>query len=365
MALSKLSPNDYFSVECLSREIASLFKENWIFAGLIFPIQGKKHCGLSIGGVDILLQLDGDGKPHAFLNVCSHRHAQLCEPGIHTGPIRCPYHSWVYDHSGLPAGIPSRKYFPDVVANPQNYQLSEFQCEAVGQFIFVRISSKGPDLRTYLGNQYSFLEKISHGMQGLLDEFADDVDANWKILIENSLEGYHVPSVHSRTFGSVEGMSNEALAPVFYLEDPMHSHLEHDADHEWLKRFSRTERKIGKWPCRFECYTHHFIFPNLTITSFMGYSYHIQYFNPISPIKTKVHSRTIGVDISDSTIFGKKLLDEIYYAGNKFTREVFDEDAEICRKVQMGVSHATRSAILGVEIEDRISHFQNAYARQF
>ncbi|WP_312450900.1 aromatic ring-hydroxylating dioxygenase subunit alpha [Comamonas sp.] len=364
MPFSKLSPNDYFSIDRFSRENAVLFKENWIFTGLVFPLKGRKHYGLSLGNIEILLQLDGYGKPRAFLNVCSHRQAQLCEPGLHEGPIRCPYHSWVYDQRGVPTGIPSKKCFPEVVANPENYQLTEFHCETVGQFIFVRISSTGPDLRTYLGNEYSFLERISHGMQGLLDEFIGDVDANWKILIENSLEGYHVPSVHSRTFGSVAGMSDEALAPEFYLDDPLHTYLEHAADNEWLKRFSRTEQKIGKWPHRFEYYTHHFIFPNLTVTSFMGYSYHIQYFNPLSPLKTRVHSRTVGVDISDSTIFGKKLIDQIHSDSNKFTRKVFNEDAEICQKVQMGVNNAIRSAILGVEIEDRISHFQSAYMRK-
>ena len=34
-------------------------------------------------------------------------------------------------------------------------------------------------------------------MNGVLDDFREDVDANWKMVIENSLEGYHVPAVHS------------------------------------------------------------------------------------------------------------------------------------------------------------------------
>lgn len=359
-----IPPKAYVAPGHLEREYSELFRPSWLFAGLLTELQDGKHQGVVLGDVDVLLQCDASGRPRAFLNVCSHRHTRLCEPGIHSGKVRCPYHSWVYNREGVPVGIPSKQAFPEVVADPERYRLSEFECEAVGQFIFVRLAaaSNAPTLQDYLGTQYAFLVHASQGMNRVIDEFEEEVGANWKVLIENSLEGYHVPVVHSATFMQIDGMSGEGDAPRFFLGDARHSHLEHAADAEWVARFRRMEAKIGRWPCRFEHYTHHLIFPNLTVTSFMGYSFHIQRFDPVSSNRTRVHSRTVDVQFEGATAMGSKMMEHIHADGHAFTRKVFVEDGEICCKVQAGLRHAQRYAVIGEGIEDRLAHFHKAYA---
>lgn len=348
-------------------ERAAIFEKCWVFAGMRFELAESRHLCTAIGNKSVVLQCDKEGEPRAYLNVCSHRQSQLCEPGTaHTGPLRCPYHGWVYDRQGVPVGIPQKQAFPQVVAEPARYRLTEFACETVGQFIFVRLSmEEGPTLSDYLGNQYDFLLKASQGMSGTLDEFRKDVAANWKVLIENSLEGYHVPAVHSGTFMEIDGMDRAEAAPQFFLQDDLHSHLEHAADADWVRRFARMESKIGQWPWRFEHYTHHLIFPNLTVTSFMGYSFHIQRFEPSAAESTTVHSRTVGVQLSNGSAAGAKMMEHIYADGHAFTHRVFDEDAGICRKVQAGIEHAVRPPVLGLGIEARVAHFQQAYIRFF
>ncbi|GKS77941.1 aromatic ring-hydroxylating dioxygenase subunit alpha [Acidovorax sp. SUPP950] len=363
MPTSVLSPHFYRDPDHHARELEGLFRESWVFVCMRFELGGLVHRGVQVGGVSLLLQCDSQGLPRAFLNVCSHRHAQLCESGTHRGPARCPYHGWVYDREGVPVGIPAKHCFPEVVAEPARFRLQEFNCEAVGQFVFVRISESGPALREYLGEQYAFLERASEGMQGLLDEFREPVGANWKIVIENALEGYHVPAVHSRTFMQVDGMDRAETAPRFFLEDRRHSHLEHAADAQWVARFARMESKIGQWPWRFAHYTHHHIFPNLTVTSFMGYSFHVQSFEPTASRQTTVHSRTVGVEFTGTTPAGAKMMEHIHADGHAFTRKVFAEDGGICTKVQAGVDQAQRPALVGAGIEDRVAHFQAAYAR--
>jgi choline monooxygenase len=361
MTTALISPAHYCDRKYHSRELQNLFRKSWLFAGLKHELQGRVHLGVQLGETSVLLLCDETGTPRAYLNVCSHRHAQICGIGKHEGAIRCPYHSWVYNRDGIPTGIPQRAAFPDVAANPENYRLMEFPCEAVGEFIFVRLSRQGATLREYLGNQHAFLERASIGMNGVLDEFRQDVPANWKVVIENSLEGYHIPSVHSGTFGQVTGMSREESAPVFVLDDPRHSHLEHRAEQQWLDQFSRQERKIGQWPWRFEHYTHHLIFPNLTVTSFMGYSFHVQRFEPTAATLTTVHSRTVGVTFENQNEMGRKMMAHIHADGHAFTRRVFDEDGSICAKVQAGIQQAVRPAVIGKGLEDRIAHFQRAY----
>jgi phenylpropionate dioxygenase-like ring-hydroxylating dioxygenase large terminal subunit len=356
-----ISPDKYREISHRALELQTLFHQNWVFVGFQFELIRLAHQGVRLGNTNLLLQCDSQGKPRAYLNVCSHRHAQLCELGKHAGAVRCPYHGWVYDREGVPVGIPQKQAFPQVVANPQAFRLTEFPCEAAGQFVFVRLSNTGPSLTEYLGNQHEFLVSASQGMTNVQDEFRKDVAANWKVVIENSLEGYHVPNVHSNTLMQADGMGKEEAAPQFFLQDPLHSHLEHAADADWVKRFDRMAPKIGQWPWRFEHYTHHFIFPNLTVTSFMGYSFHVQVFEPTAVGLTTVHSRTVGVEFTKSTAAGTKMMEHIHADGHAFSRRVFDEDAGICRKVQTGLECATRLAVLAEGLEDRVRHFQTAY----
>jgi phenylpropionate dioxygenase-like ring-hydroxylating dioxygenase large terminal subunit len=344
-----------------AHELQGLFQRSWVFVGLMLELQGLAHQVVRVGDKEVLLQCDSSGKPRAFLNVCAHRHAQLSSLGKHQGAVRCPYHGWVYDRQGVPVGIREKQAFSEVVAQPEQHRLTEFNCEAVGQFIFVRLANAGADLRDWLGRQYQFLERASLGMSGITDEFQEEVNANWKVVIENSLEGYHVPNVHSNTFMQVEGMSREETAPIFFLDDPRHTHLEHAANAGWVSSFARHERKIGRWPWRFEHYTHRLIFPNLTITSFMGYSFHIQRFDPTAPELTTVHSRTTGVNFEGGTEMGRKMMERILADGHTFTHKVFAEDGEVCAKVQAGLRNAQRLAVLGAGIEDRVLHFQRAY----
>lgn len=357
-------------------EQRTLFRQTWIFVGLTMELQGLRHAGVRVADTELVLLLDAQGQPRAYRNVCAHRMARLCEMGEHAGPIRCPYHGWVYDRQGVPVGIPSKASFPQVVAEPERHRLQAVDCAAVGAFVFVRCesgqpvdvhptpepSTAGRDLRAWLGSQADFLERASAGFDQVDDAFEAEVEANWKVVMENALEGYHVPAVHAATFLQVDGMDRQAEAPVFFFDDAWHSHLEHAANPDWLRRFARTERQLGQWPWRFEHYTHRLIFPNLTVTSFLGYSFHIQLFHPEAVDRTRVRSRTVGVQFVGSTAAGDKMRRHIYDDGHAFTRRVFAEDGGICRQVQAGLRLAPphQTAVLGQGIEDRVAHFQRA-----
>ena len=101
-----IEPLQYTSAKHHVADIGEVFTQSWIFVGLKFELKGLSHQGVRVGNTNLLLQCDSQGKPRAYLNVCSHRHAQLCELGNHTGAVRCPYHGWVYDREGVPVGIP-------------------------------------------------------------------------------------------------------------------------------------------------------------------------------------------------------------------------------------------------------------------
>lgn len=362
-----MNPAHYHDASHHALELRALFPSHWIFVAMAFELDGLRHLGATVGATELVLQRDRTGRPRAFLNVCSHRHAQLCSKGRHEGALRCPYHGWVYDREGVPVGIPQPHAFAAVVAAPHEHRLAEFACEAAGEFIFVRLSANGPSLQQYLGAEHDFLCQASVGMDGVLDEFRQDVAANWKVAIENSLEGYHVPAVHNQTFMQVAGMAStpDSPAPRDDLGHPLHSSMVHAAEPGWLARFERSvEPRLGRWPSRFPHYTHRHIFPNLTVTSFMGYSFHVQVFEPTEAERTTVHSRTVGVQFQDQQEMGRRMLQRMHEDNHAFTRRVFAEDGAICARVQAGVRQARRPAVLAQGLEDRVAHFHRAYAMQ-
>jgi phenylpropionate dioxygenase-like ring-hydroxylating dioxygenase large terminal subunit len=232
----------------------------------------------------------------------------------------------------------------------------------VGQFIFVRLSTKGMTLENYLGETADFLRQASTGMNKVVDSFEQQVQANWKVVIENSLESYHVPMVHGKSFMLAPGMQCGLYAEEHIAQQGLHSSMEHPLEPDWLARFQqRITPKLGQWAWQPSYYTHRFIFPNLTVTSFMGYTFHVQRFDPLDVNTSKVISRTVGVRFTGQKPLGKGLMDRIYEEGKGFTRQAFAEDQAICEAVHIGVRQTNRKAVLAQDMEARIGYFHSAY----
>ena len=357
-----IGPSFYRDLRQFDADCAGLFRHAWIFACLRseLPADGD-YLRLASAGRELIIR-NSRGIIRAFANVCSHRHAQLCFEARGSGPMRCPYHGWVYNHEGMPVGIPFKEQFPEVTADPQAYRLEEYSIDCAGEFVFVRLAPHGIGLGEYLGaHAVEFLRRASGSMDQVIDEFERNVPANWKTVVENSLEGYHVPIVHQRTLGAADGMATGYEAVVENFDSPLHSFMTKRAEPKWLAKWNRMSRQLGNWPFRFDYYVHYHFFPNLTITSFLGHSFHIQRFNPLDLHTTRVQSRILPSKFSDQTEIGRRMIERVHADSVEFTHRVFAEDSDICSKVQAGMQQAQRPAVLAREYELRVLHFQRAY----
>lgn len=362
LSAARTLPAHYHSAEIFARERETLFSRTWIFAGLANEIPAPNdYFRADIAGTDVIIQNCGDGL-RAFVNACSHRHSRIHEEARGNRKLICPYHGWSYDGQGIPTGIPCREEFPQVCAHPEQHALRRFELECAGQFIFVRAESGGPGLREYLGPAWDFLVGASAGLDRMMDEFHGEIAANWKIAIENALEGYHVPMVHRATLGAINQFSRERADIVDHLpEHTGHSYMENRANAEWLQKWRRFERALGTWPFKFDHYVHQLLFPNLTVTSFMGYSFHVQNFHPDEVGRTTVHSRIYSVRCEGQDDMGASLMKNIYDEGREFTHRVFAEDRRVCELAWQGSKAARRPAQLAAGLEQRIAHFQCHY----
>ena len=104
------------------------------------------HLSLDLPGRSVTIQ-NFRGTIVGFLNVCSHRATQMRACGRGNGLLRCPYHGWVYNQKGVPAGIPdSDRLFQLTPADRESLALPAVAVAQRGAFLFLRLDPKGLSL---------------------------------------------------------------------------------------------------------------------------------------------------------------------------------------------------------------------------
>ncbi len=202
-----LPPVCYTSYDFYEREVSSIFYKCW---NLIGRIEYLKNAGdyftTSLVGVSLIVILGEDGRIRGFINSCRHRGAKLLEGEGNCKAIRCPYHSWLYSTAGdlrAANGMQETRNF-----DASRFGLTQVKLDAWSGFLFVNLDPECASLKEYLGDidrftaSYEFENMITVRRKELT------VRTNWKSYIENSLENFHLPTVHQRTIGGVKAQWN-------------------------------------------------------------------------------------------------------------------------------------------------------------
>ncbi|MFT5115401.1 MAG: phenylpropionate dioxygenase-like ring-hydroxylating dioxygenase large terminal subunit [Parasphingorhabdus sp.] len=190
----------YTSEALLDIEREQLFRKKWICLGREeeIPVVGD-YFSTELVGEPIMLVRVKARTIKALANVCRHRAMPLVEGRGRCKRFTCSYHAWTYDLSGQLVRAPGVE---DQHANfIRNCKLPEFKCEIWHGFIFVNLDSNAESfIDSETVRQIEPMVKNMHieDMQ-LLFSIEQEWDANWKCLVENFLEGYHLSTVHRKT----------------------------------------------------------------------------------------------------------------------------------------------------------------------
>ena len=201
----------YESNELLDDELSELFGNDWLCVGRTadvpnigdyltaeIPGPGGEHRSL------IVIRSD-DGELRAFDNVCVHRGSRLLDGCGTEARITCPYHAWVYRNDGSLAGAPhmSRSTEPDGQPfDPSRHPLVSLPLEVWEGFVFVSQRERPVALAPSLTGLADVVGRYAMADFVPVHEQVDVWHTNWKLLVENFMDAYHVFKVHKNSFGA-------------------------------------------------------------------------------------------------------------------------------------------------------------------
>ena len=208
-------------------EMTKIFGAVWVYLAHESQIPENDNFVTSRLGLRPLIVIrDSQGEIRALYNRCTHRGATICrEDSGSAKSFQCPYHGWSYFNSGKLSGVPwPEGYSCDF--NDAKYNLAQLpRVESYRGFIFGTLNSNAPSLKDYLGLIRKPIDEWLDRHPGGKVKFANanrlKFMGNWKLVYDNSADGYHVLFSH-RSLLAMENRHNrhEEKGMSFYKNSP-------------------------------------------------------------------------------------------------------------------------------------------------
>jgi choline monooxygenase len=355
-----LASRFYTDPHILEIEREKIFRRTWQLVGtldqpcgeVVVPgegaAEGKKvkrtiadpesYFTADVAGEPIIVVRDKEGVLRAFSNVCRHRAGPIALGSGCKNVLRCQYHGWTYTLDGRLIGTPDVEgveFF-----DRSTMGMVPLRLEVWEDFIFVSFHLNADDeplesLATYLGK----IPEQARGFQfaGLqLAERRDYViNCNWKVYVDNYLEGYHIPIVHPSLFRELD-------YPKYWTETKRMYSIQHAP-------VKRSERLRGDDDVQY-----YWIFPNLMLNVYAD-NFSTNLILPLGHGRTRTVFEWFFRDPEQA----RREIDSTI----AFSDEIQIEDIGICEAVQRGLASATYdSGRYSPQRENGVHHFHGLYA---
>jgi choline monooxygenase len=206
MMVETLPARWYVDEAILRRERQAIFARNWTLFGPEHEVEEPGQWRAQrINGWPIVVVRDEKGVLRAFHNVCQHRGAELVE-SEGSGQCRllvCPYHAWSYDLAGRLVRTPN--FGEETGFDKAEHGLFPVRVETWAGLVFVCLDPKAPSLMSWLGTIPELCRPfpLAADME-FHSSFSTGGACNWKAYCDNTVEGYHLPTVHKRLTAAVD-----------------------------------------------------------------------------------------------------------------------------------------------------------------
>ena len=335
-----MPPGFYLGADMLAQDRALVFARSWQLVAHQdeLPAAGD-HVVTQIADVPVLVVRGDDGVLRAFPNVCRHRAGPLAlESGRGARALHCRYHGWTY---GLDGRLRRAPEMQDAVG----FEVKDvcLPLLAVAEWlglVFVNPDREPAPFETVVAGIATRIAPTDFGGMQLVHRQDYEVQCNWKVYVDNYVEGYHLPHVHRALTGALDYRNyNVEVADWYSLQ---HSPVADDA----------TAYGAGRaW--------YYFIFPS-TMLNIMPGRLQANRVLPLAPDRCRVEFHYYY--LPDPGVRARMAADL------QFTHQVQLEDGAICGSVQRALASGFyEPGRLSPRHEAGVWHFQRllraAYAR--
>jgi p-cumate 2,3-dioxygenase subunit alpha len=218
----KVSRQAFVDPAILEVERAEIFDKCWLYLGHSSELaKPGDFLTRQIGGRSILFTRDREGNLKALLNTCPHRGAQVCrEKRGNAKSFQCFYHGWVFGLDGMLRSQPGEASYPADFKERDSSSMQQVpRFDSYREFNFISFDKNVESLASYLGPVAEYLDVIcdqaEYGMEIVGGSQEYSIRANWKLLTENSIDGYHALTTHATYLDYLKN-TNGGLANVAF-----------------------------------------------------------------------------------------------------------------------------------------------------
>jgi len=174
-----------------------VFSKTWQVVGRADQVANPgQFVTATLAGEPIVAVRGSDGELRAFYNVCRHHAAKVVTEACGSASLlHCPYHGWNYGLDGSLKGMPEF----DGVKNFERREngLVPIKVETWEAFVLVNLDPEAEPLEDFLGGLRKRCQPLGLGKLHFFDRKVYDIACNWKVFVDNYLDGgYHVPHLH-------------------------------------------------------------------------------------------------------------------------------------------------------------------------
>ena len=342
----------YTDPAVLELEREKIFRRTWQLAGTSLQACGagktladpETYFCADVAGEPVVLARDATGTLRAFSNVCRHRAGPIAEGAGCRSVFRCGYHGWTYTLDGRLVGTPDvegMEFFDRSTMGMVPLSLAAWE-----QFLFVNFDRNAPPLAAFLED----IPERTRRFEVAQCEFAERrdyvVNCNWKVYVDNYLEGYHIPIAHPGLMREID-YANYRVEARRYSSQQIAPVRPKAAD-------GNGDRVYGE-PGQDEA-LYYWVFPNLMLNLYPE-NLQVNLIVPLSHEKTLTIFEWYYRDATSTAVRERmrKAVD--------FSHQVQEEDIHLCEAVQRGLRSSTYDrGRYSVKRENGVHHFHSLLA---
>ena len=340
-------PGDFYtSQEYYEHETRTVLRRGWHCLGREDEIPNMgDYFTAQLLNEPLLIVRGDDGNVRVLANVCRHRGMPLAEGNGNANRFVCSYHAWTYGHDGALLRAPRMQ---NTGFDAKNCRLPEHKLQLWNGFIYVTLDSdetnfEHPELDALLAPYETASFRLVHVAE-------EDWKTNWKCLVENFMEGYHLSVVHPQTLHGYTptGLSRKLINGSDYTSYAANYPENIDARGDGAQGLSEAERKRSTLFAKF---------PTQVASQASSLLVSLSLF--------PIHAGLVRVKWTMS-VYQDKLDDDTIAQRIALWSEVNREDREKFEKmpIALGSTHATSGPLAEDDYEGTIRDFQVWLARR-